>query len=130
MEEQAENFEEICSLIEEGKLQEAQELLDKTEEHSAEWNYVQSELFRKKQWYAECRKQLRFALEKDPGNEKYIRAQETLENMSHTEKEEKKKRKSAAHGDSAKDACGECILACSCELCAQGICEFLFGGCS
>lgn len=133
MEEQAEKTEdlgEILSLIEAGELQKAQELLDGIGEHGAEWNFVQAELFKKKQWFTESRKQLNIALEKQPDNEKYQKALKELEEMAKKPRpKERKKFKGKPSSDGMQDACAECSLTCCCEFCGSGICELLTGGC-
>ena len=64
-------FSEIDVLIKAGKINEAQAELDKFSERSAEWHYLQSVVFYKKNWINESKKQLEIAIQMDGGNEKY-----------------------------------------------------------
>ena len=73
------SFSEVEKLIREGKLNEAQEKLDNIpSNYSAEWHYLQSVIFYKKNWYGESRKQLEIAINMDPNNSKYTTAYNKL----------------------------------------------------
>ena len=61
-------YTEIENQIKKGDLTEAQRLLD---EFNAEWHYLQSVVFYKKNWTNESKKQLEIALQMDPDNQKY-----------------------------------------------------------
>ena len=119
------SFAEVYGLLEAGDEDGAQSALDGIEEQSAERNYAQAQIYLKKKWYAEAGAQLSFAMEKDPGNEKYRKAAEELGAMA---REGRKAREghSAARED-AKSLAAECCCECSCELCVSGICEFFSG---
>ena len=65
------SFDAIEKLIREGRLNEAQDLLDKFSTRSAEWHYIQSVVFYKKNWNNESLKQLEIALNMEPSNSKY-----------------------------------------------------------
>lgn len=66
-----EDFSEIENAIKAGKLSEAQTKLDNVYDRSAEWHYLQSVVFYKKNWINESKKQLEIAMNMDPHNEKY-----------------------------------------------------------
>lgn len=68
----------ISSLIKEGKLDLAQSNLDAFSERDAEWHYLQSIIFYKKNWINESKKQLEIALSIAPNNDKYKTAYEKL----------------------------------------------------
>ena len=73
------SFEEVEKLIREGNVNKAQEKLDDIpSNYSAEWHYLQSVIFYKKNWYGESRKQLEIAINMDPNNSKYITAYNKL----------------------------------------------------
>ena len=55
----------------EGKINEAQAVLDEFNERPAEWHYLQSAVFYKKNWVNESKKQLEIAIQMDPDNAKY-----------------------------------------------------------
>lgn len=65
------DYSEIENLIRDGKLAEAQIVLDNSSERNAEWHYYQSVVFYKKSWINESIKQLEIAMEMDPDNAKY-----------------------------------------------------------
>lgn len=64
-------YTEIENQIKKGDLTEAQRLLDEFNERNAEWHYLQSVVFYKKNWTNESKKQLEIALQMDPDNQKY-----------------------------------------------------------
>lgn len=69
------DFSDIFSSVEEniknGKLQDAQTLLDSFDERDAKWHYLQSVIYYKKSWFNESKKQLEIACDMEPSNEKY-----------------------------------------------------------
>ncbi len=67
-------FEEVTALLKEGKVNEAQAKLDEFNERSAEWHYLQSVVFYKKNWMNESKKQLEIAMQMDPDQVKYREA--------------------------------------------------------
>ena len=71
-------FDEVAELIRAGKIAEAQEKLDSFNERTAEWHYLQSVVFYKKNWINESKKQLEIAMQLDGGNPKYRDAYEKL----------------------------------------------------
>lgn len=71
-------FDEVAELIRTGKIAEAQEKLDSFNERTAEWHYLQSVVFYKKNWVNESKKQLEIAIQLDGGNAKYRDAYEKL----------------------------------------------------
>lgn len=64
-------FEDIELLIKKGNITAAQQKLDDVNERNAEWHYLQSVVFYKKNWINECKKQLEIALNMEPHNVKY-----------------------------------------------------------
>ncbi len=71
-------YEEVASAIRSGDLSRAQQLLDNFNERGAEWHYLQSVVFYKKNWMNESKKQLELAMQIDPSNEKYRTAYEKM----------------------------------------------------
>ena len=65
------DFSEIERLIKSGNISAAQSALDDCNERNAEWHYLQSVVFYKKNWMSESKKQLEIALNMDPYNAKY-----------------------------------------------------------
>ena len=109
-------------LIAEDKLDEAQEILNSITEKSGEWHYVQAQLYIKKNWTNEARKQLKRAVKAEPDNEKYKDALDELHLRA------KKGKPNMSISDDDKTLCALCCLECSCEACAEGICEGICGG--
>ena len=58
-------------MIKENKIAEAQDKLDNITERNAEWHYLQSVIFYKKNWINESKKQLEIAISIEPNNQKY-----------------------------------------------------------
>jgi hypothetical protein len=61
----------IENLIKQNKTNDAQVLLDDIYERNAEWHYLQSIIFYKKNWFDESKTQLETAVQLEPSNEKY-----------------------------------------------------------
>lgn len=57
--------------IKSGDLDQAQRELDAFNERGAQWHYLQSVIFYRKNWMNESKKQLEIALQLEPENEKY-----------------------------------------------------------
>lgn len=71
-------FEEVADLIRKGDIAAAQSKLDAFNERNAEWHYLQSVVFYKKNWMNESKKQLEIAMQMDPVNSKYQDAYQKL----------------------------------------------------
>ena len=72
------NLDSVKDAINAGNLQKAQEILDSITVKEAEWHYLQSVVFFKKNWANESKKQLEIAISMDPNNSKYRDAYEKL----------------------------------------------------
>jgi len=66
------DFSEVEENIKNHDYVKAQRILDDFSERNAEWHYLQSVLFYKKNWINESKKQLEIALSMDPHNSKYL----------------------------------------------------------
>ncbi len=73
------DYAHIDALIKEGRLEEAQKLLDDMQSRTGEWHYLQAIVFYKRSWYGESRKQLQLALALEPENPKFRAAAEKME---------------------------------------------------
>lgn len=71
-------LDEVAAAIRQGDIARAQQLLDAFDERSAEWHYLQSVVFFKKNWMNESKKQLEIAIQLDGTNPKYREAYENL----------------------------------------------------
>lgn len=65
------SYSKVEEYIKAGNLQEAQRALDAFNERGAEWHYLQSVVFYRKNWVNESKKQLEIAMRLDPENDKY-----------------------------------------------------------
>ena len=65
-------------LIREGNISDAQKILDDFSDRNAEWHYLQSVIFYKKNWISESKKQLEIAINLDPQNIKFRDSYEKL----------------------------------------------------
>ena len=73
-------YEDVQAAIKKGDFNHAQDLLDGMSDRDAEWHYLESVIFYKKNWMNESKRQLEIAMDKDPRNEKYKNAYEKLVN--------------------------------------------------
>ena len=71
-------FDEVSELIKKGDISGAQARLDSFNERNAEWHYLQSVVFYKKNWMNESKKQLEIAMQMDPSNAKYKESYDKL----------------------------------------------------
>ena len=75
------SFDEVEELIKKGDIASAQIKLDNINDRSAEWHYLQSVIFYKKNWINDSKKQLEIALNMEPHNNKYINAYTKLKQV-------------------------------------------------
>ncbi len=71
-------FSRVEELIKAGNIQDAQRELDSFNERGAQWHYLQSIVYYRKNWINESKKQLEIAIQLDGGNEKYKEAYRKL----------------------------------------------------
>ena len=72
-------YTEVSQAIKDGDLSRAQDLLDAFNERTAEWHYLQSVVFYKKNWLSDSKKQLEIAIQMDGTNQKYKTSYENLQ---------------------------------------------------
>lgn len=68
----------IDDLIKKQQYDEAQKMLDEISDRSAEWHYLQSIIYYKRDWLTDSQTQLKLAIEMEPFNTKYKTALEKL----------------------------------------------------
>ena len=68
------DYSEVERLIRNGNINMAQERLDDFSNRDAEWHYLQSVIYYKKNWLNDSKNQLKVALNMDPHNSKYADA--------------------------------------------------------
>ena len=69
--EKTQDFSEVENCIRNGDISGAQQKLDDYSDRTAEWHYLQSVVFYKKNWMSESKKQLEIAVNMEPSNTKY-----------------------------------------------------------
>ena len=76
------------TLIKNGNISAAQSMLDDVNDRTAEWHYLQSVVFYKKNWINESKKQLEIAMNMEPHNEKYSESYSKLkQKMEYNDKQ-------------------------------------------
>lgn len=126
---EADPFREVKEHLSKGEYILAHEKLDEIREHDAQWHFVKSQIFRKQNWFSECRMSLTTAIALDPQNEEYKKELEELEKMAKSGKKVRKKKekvRSSAAGDTA-SVCAEggceCCGMIGCEVCCTALCD-------
>ncbi len=75
-----EDLSEVDRAVKEGRLDDAQAILDDCVNRTAQWHYLQSAIFFRKNWVGDAYKQLELACQMDPTNAKYQEAKRSMEN--------------------------------------------------
>lgn len=118
-------YEAVASAIRSGDIARAQQLLDSFNERGAEWHYLQSVVFYRKNWINECKKQLEIALQLDPANQKYRTAYDKLNSRA----EYKEQTGGAPHTDPDPASGGEQMGGNWCSTCASMCYTYLCVNC-
>lgn len=133
--ESSSDYGEIQELIKQDRLEEAQQRLDARVNRDAEWHYIQSILFYKRNWFLESKKQLEMACSMEPDNERYKQSLEKLTKIlaSNTISPDQMRTSSrptddgptfgAGNGTCTGSSCGDCLLCnacCNCASCMAG----------
>ena len=131
------DYSTIQELITSNKLDEAQRLLDERVTRDAEWHYMQSIVFYKRNWFLESKKQLELACQMEPENTRYKQSLEKLTKIlaSNTISPDQLRttsrpmdegpRMGAGNGTCTGSACADCLLCNACCNC----CQCMGGGC-
>lgn len=127
------DYESICQQIKDNKLDEAQDALDQIIDRTAEWHYLQSILFYKRNWFLESKKQLEMACQMEPNNKRYKQSLDKLTKIlaSNTISPDQMRTSSSSTEDSryydngtcTGSACADCLLCnmcCNCASCMAG----------
>lgn len=127
------SYAKVDAYIREGKIAEAQAVLDEFNERPAEWHYLQSVVFYKKNWVTESKKQLEIAIQMDSSNEKYRTAYNKLKEKIEYDKKQAASQGGGAYGgpadtqtqgDPGYDSqqqmgggfCEQCATCCACNM--------------
>lgn len=127
------DYESIRQQIKDNKLDEAQDALDQIIDRTAEWHYLQSILFYKRNWFLESKKQLEMACQMEPNNKRYKQSLDKLTKIlaSNTISPDQMRTSSSSTEDSryydngtcTGNACADCLLCnmcCNCASCMAG----------
>lgn len=138
------SFSRVEELLKDGNTQEAQRVLDGFNERGAQWHYLQSVVFYRKNWMNESKKQLEIAIQLEPDNEKYKEAYRKLNEKINYEANAGAQNasgtnagtagnQSAYQGQTMNSAatddqmggnfCANCIDCCSTYLCISCLCD-------
>lgn len=129
------SFTRVEELIKSGDLQEAQRVLDSFNERGAQWHYLQSVLFYRKNWVNESKKQLEIAIQLDGENQKYKDAYQKLnEKMAYDASNHRGEgaNQSAYQGQNMSSPaddqlggnfCMDCLQCCALNACLNCLCS-------
>ncbi len=124
------DFSEVEELLKKGDISGAQEKLDNYNDRDAEWHYLQSVIFYKKNWTNESKKQLEIAMNMEPTNKKYSTAYTKLkEKIEFTEKQFKSGNADFGNPQTTEekqmggDACGSMMNFCTTLCCMDMMCR-------
>ncbi|MBO4251432.1 MAG: hypothetical protein J5911_02085 [Clostridia bacterium] len=124
------DFSEVEKLIKDGDFAGAQARLDDITDRSAEWHYLQSVIFYKKNWINESKKQLEIALNMDPHNEKYSAAYSKLkqkmaynENQFHSGNAQGGVYNGTGERQMGGDGANDCLSFCATWCCLNMLCN-------
>ena len=128
--EESVDLSEIDALIKSGDIAKAQELLDNVSIKTAEWHYLQSVVFYKKNFINDSKRQLEIALSKEPHNPKYGEDYARLkQKMEYTERQFKSgnaqsfnEPENANRQMGGSDA-GNCLSFCATWCCVDMMCS-------
>ena len=114
-------------LIKKGAVSEAQNRLDDINDRNAEWHYLQSVVFYKKNWINESKKQLEIALSMEPHNEKYADAYTKLkQKMNYNENQFRSGNVNGAENTERQmggNAANDCLSFCVTWCCINAMCN-------
>ncbi len=131
------SYADIQELLKNGSLDDAQKKLDERVQRDAEWHYLQSILFYKRNWFLESKKQLELACEMEPSNQRYRQSLDKLTKIlaSNTISPDQMRTTSrpidqgpqigAGNGTCTGSSCVDCMLCntcCNCMQCMGGGC--------
>ena len=126
-------YAKVEQLIKDGNLQEAQRALDAFNERNAEWHYLQSVVFYRKNWVNESKKQLEIAMRLDAGNEKYMEAYKKLSDKIDYDANKQNQNNGGSvyqgqdmsySGDNQMgDFCTSCVECCALNACLNFMCN-------
>ena len=130
----------VEELIKNGDIDEAQRVLDAFNERNAQWHYLQSVVFYRKNWVNESKKQLEIAMHLDASNEKYKEAYKKLNDKIAYDNQRNASQggnQSVYRGQDMNGAqdnqmggnfCSDCITCCYVNMCINCLCNMCCNG--
>ena len=126
-------FARVEECIKEGRLDDAQRLLDEFNERGAQWHYLQSIVFYRKNWINESKKQLEIAIQLDGSNQKYKEAYRKLnEKVAYDEQQKAPPEGQVYRGQNMQyvddnqmggSFCASCAECCAMNACLNCLCN-------
>ena len=127
-------YEDVQAAIKKGDFNHAQDLLDGMSDRDAEWHYLQSVVFYKKNWINESLKQLEIAMNMDADNKKYSDSYAKLkEKIAFNEKQFNAGNTNANVNEEAPSQMGgssnECCSTCATWCCMNAVFNLCLNAC-
>ncbi|MCD8206108.1 MAG: hypothetical protein LUD29_05820 [Clostridia bacterium] len=137
-------FDKVEDLIRKGDLAGAQKALDEFTARNAQWHYLQSVVFYRKNWINESRKQVEIAVQLDPTNAKYketlrkfgersdVNQSRQQNNNQQGQQQPQNPNQSQYNGQNMNqqqndqmggNGCANCLEICQCALCLNCLCR-------
>ncbi len=125
-------YEKVEEYIRSGDLAAAQHALDAFNERNAQWHYLQSVVFYRKNWVNESKKQLEIAIQLDPENAKYKESLRKMTEKMNTQQAPNQNQQGAYQGQDMNnqqtdqmggDTCANCLEMCYCSMCLNCLCN-------
>lgn len=127
------SFSRVEECLKAGDISEAQRVLDSFNERNAQWHYLQSVVFFRKNWMNESKKQLEIAIRLDPNSDKYKEAYRKLnERIDYNANQQNKNYESQYQGQTMNSSspqdqmgggfCESCLRCIACNACLNCLC--------
>ena len=134
MDEGGDMFGRVEQYLKEGNFNEAQRVLDSFNERGAQWHYLQSVVFYRKNWIHESKKQLEIAIQLDPENANYKETYRKLnEKINYDAGQQNGQKQQAYEGQTMSSEpsesqmggnfCANCIECCYLNMCINCLCS-------
>ncbi len=134
MDEGGDMFGRVEQYLKEGNFNEAQRVLDSFNERGAQWHYLQSVVFYRKNWINESKKQLEIAIQLDPENANYKETYRKLnEKINYDAGQQNGQKQQAYEGQTMSSEpsesqmggnfCANCIECCYLNMCINCLCS-------
>ncbi len=134
MDEGGDMFGRVEQYLKEGNFNEAQRVLDSFNERGAQWHYLQSVVFYRKNWINESKKQLEIAIQLDPENANYKETYRKLnEKINYDAGQQNGQKQQTYEGQTMSSEpsesqmggnfCANCIECCYLNMCINCLCS-------